>query len=200
MKIRLHLFFGLVVAPICGTEALAQTPGLNAAPSPFVRSEPGQLPGAPLPGPGRIGFVDVDRVAALSGEGKAAAARLEDLRSRKAAEVAARSKQVEAAQAKLSQGESVLNEVARARLQREFQRAQVNFQRFTEDAQAEVRDLQQEVLQTFNARLFPVIAQVAKEKNLWAVFSRDGALWHDPTLDLSDEVAKRLDGAATPGR
>jgi hypothetical protein len=56
---------------------------------------------------------------------------------------------------------------------------------------------QQELIQSFNARLFPVIGQVAKEKNLWAVFSTESCLlWHDAALDLSEEVAKRLDGSA----
>jgi outer membrane protein len=77
----------------------------------------------------------------------------------------------------------------------------VDFQRFTEDAQVEVQEVQQELLQAFSARVFPVIGQVAKEKNLWAVFGSDsGLLWHNPALDLSEEVAKRLDGSATPKR
>jgi outer membrane protein len=149
----------------------------------------------------RLGYVDVNRVAALSSEGKAAAAKLEALRKQKSTEVSERSKQVEALQQKLSQSGAVLNDVARARLQREFQRAQVDFQRFTEDAQSEVQETEQQLLQAFTARLFPVIGQVATEKNLWAVFSGEsGLLWHNPALDLSEEVAKRLDAATAPKR
>jgi outer membrane protein len=156
---------------------------------------------APFPEGARLGYVDVNRVAALSGEGKAATVKLETLRQKKSTEASERSKQVEALQQKLSQSDAVLNDVARARLQREFQRAQVDFQRFTEDAQAEVQEAEQQLLQAFTARLFPVIGQVATEKNLWAVFSSEsGLLWHNPALDLSEEVAKRLDAATAPKR
>ena len=171
----------------------------------FERLNQGQAPVISAPRPAfaddaRIGYVDIERVAALSTEGKAAAAKLQDLRSRKAAEAAARSKQVESLQQKLTQGTSVLNDAARARLQREFERSRIDFQRFNEDAQAEVQDTQQQLLQAFTTRLFRVVGEVATEKKLWAVFSNESNLvWHHPAVDLSEEVAKRLDVEA-PGR
>ena len=97
-----------------------------------------------------MAYVDIERVAALSAEGKAAAAKLQDLRTRKSAEVSARSKQVEALQAKLVQSDGVVNDLVKVRLQREFQRAQIDFQRFSEDAQAEVQEAQQDTLRGFN--------------------------------------------------
>ncbi len=143
-----------------------------------------------------MAYVDIERVAALSAEGKAAAAKLQDLRTRKSAEVSARSKQVEALQAKLVQADGVLTDVVKVRLQREFQRAQIDFQRFSEDAQAEVQEAQQDTLRGFNDQLFPVIGQIAKEKKLWAVFGNDNIIWYSPAVDLTEEVAKRLDAAA----
>jgi Skp family chaperone for outer membrane proteins len=149
-----------------------------------------------FPTDSRIGYVDLEKVAALSREGKSATAQLEALRTKKAAEVASRGKQVEALQQKLSTGGAVLNEAAFTRLQREFQRAQLDFQRFNEDAQAEVRDTQQQLWRAFTARLFPVVGEVATEKKLWAVFSSESTLlWHHPAIDLSEEIAKRLDAA-----
>ena len=154
-----------------------------------------------FPSDSRIGYVDVEKVAVLSREGKSATAQLEALRARKAAEVASRGKQIELLQEKLSAGSAVLNEAAFTRLQREFQRAQLDFQRFNEDAQAEVRDTQQQLWRAFTTRLFPVVGEVATERNLWAVFSSDSTLlWHHPGIDLSEEIAKRLDAAPAPKR
>jgi outer membrane protein len=152
---------------------------------------------AAFPDGARVAYVDMDRVAEVSAEGKALNARLNQLRAKKSSEVDARGKQVQELQQKLAQGATVLNEVARVRLQREFQRAQVDFQRFSEDAQAEIQEAQQEALQAFSAKLFPVIGEVAREKKLWAVFgNQSGLVWYDPSTDLSDEVARRLDAAA----
>jgi Skp family chaperone for outer membrane proteins len=184
MRTQTFSAFGFALLSFCSSNVQAQT----------------ALRSSGFPEEARVAYVDIDRVAALSGQGKAAAARLDDLRTKKSAEVSARSKQVEALQAKLTQGETVLNEAARARLQREFQRAQIDFRRFSEDAQAEVQEAQQETLRGFNAQLFPVIDQMAKEKRLWAVFANENVMWCNPALDLTEEVAKRLDAAAAPKR
>jgi outer membrane protein len=200
MKRLTCLTFGIALASMWATGVAAQGRDLVSAP-PIVQNERAGRPAVSVfPEEARFAYVDVDRVAALSGEGKAAAARLQDLRTKKSAEVSARSKQVEALQAKLAQEGGVLNDVVRVRLQREFQRAQIDFQRFSEDAQAEVQEAQQETLRGFNAQLFPVIGQIAKEKKLWAVFGNQDVMWYNPVLDLTEEVAKRLDAAAAPKR
>ena len=197
-KVLVHLALGITLASWSGTDALAQARYLGAVPA--VQNEQPVRAAVGISDEARIAFVDIERVAALSGEGKAAAAKLQDLRAKKSEEVASRSRQVEALQAKLVQSDPVLNDASRVRLQREFQRAQIDFQRFSEDAQAEVQAAQQETLRGFNAQLFPVIGQIAKEKKLWAVFGNDDALWFNPVLDLTEEVAKRLDAAVAPKR
>jgi Skp family chaperone for outer membrane proteins len=180
----------VVTVAMCSPSVFAQSlPSVTA-------SRPAAAVGESFPKDSRIGYVDLERVAALSREGKSATAQLEALRTKKAAEVASRGKQIELLQEKLSAGSAVLNEAAFTRLQRESQRAQLDFQRFNEDAQAEVRDTQQQLWRAFTTRLFPVVGEVATEKNLWAVFSSESTLlWHHPGIDLSEEIARRLDAA-----
>jgi Skp family chaperone for outer membrane proteins len=188
-------FRGLVMIGVvtCSTSAFGQSLAALSA------SQPAAAVRDTFPKDSRIGYVDLEKVAALSREGKSATAQLEALRTKKAAEVASRGKQIELLQEKLSAGSAVLNEAAFTRLQREFQRAQLDFQRFNEDAQAEVRDTQQQLWRAFTTRLFPVVGEVATERNLWAVFSSESTLlWHLPAIDLSEEIAKRLDAAAPP--
>ena len=176
----------------------AHNAAAQSTPSPgAVPKDAGSQIAAAFPEAAHIGYVDVERVAAISSEGKAANAKLNELRTKKSAELAERNKQLQALQNKISQGDTILNDAARTQLQRQLQRAQVDLQRSSEDAQSEVQTLQQETYQVFTAQLFPVIQQVAKEKKIWAVFGNEsGLLWSDPAIDLSDEVAKRLDAAA----
>jgi outer membrane protein len=162
--------------------------------------QPSSTATAAFPSDARIAIVDVDRVASLSSEGKAATAKLEELRNKKQAEVSARGKEVEALQAKLAQTSSLVDDAERVRQQRELERARLNLQRFTADAQAEVQEAQQETIRWFNTRLFPVINAIATEKKLWAIFQAENALWFDPAIDLTEEVARRLDAASTPKR
>jgi len=184
MRVRVPIFV-MVGLTACVAAASAQTPQ--------PRSEsPRTL--AAFPADARVAYVDLDRVASLSSAGKAATARIDDLRNKRTSELAERSKQVSALEQKIAQGTSVLNDDARIRLQREYQRTRVSFERLRDDVQAEVQELQEELLRAFTARVFPVIGEVAREKKLWAVFSRDASLmWHDPAIDLTDEIAKRLD-------
>jgi outer membrane protein len=162
---------------------------------------PGAAPPVQLarafPADARVAYIDVERVAALSAEGRAASASLEALRAKKAADLNERSRKLEALQQKLNVGTTALIAAARAALQREFQRAQVDLRRASEDAQADIDQARQDTMQAFGAKLFPIIGEVATEKKIWAVFGSDsGLVWHDPATDLTDEVARRLDAAA----
>jgi len=167
------------------------------------QAPPGTTPAAPALGSAvlvdrTVGFVDLERIASITREGKAANSQLDQLRAQKRAQVDERGKQVDALQQSLAQTGSVLSADARLQLQRQYDRAQVDLQRFTQDAQAEVQSAQEQMLHTFMQHLFPIVGLVASEKKLWAVFTVDSStLWHDPALDISDEIAKRLD-SATP--
>jgi Skp family chaperone for outer membrane proteins len=137
-------------------------------------------------------FLDLSRVVALSAEGRAASAKIEALRNQKATELQGRGKELEQLQTKLAS--QLLSDTAKAQLQRQFDRAKVDFDRMTQDANAAVQEMQQEAERSFFNRLFPVVGDIAKEKSLWAVFTADSPiLWHDPKIDISEEVAKRLD-------
>ena len=184
MRARVPLFVILSLS-VCVSAASAQTP-------PPRTDSSRQL--AAFPADARVAYVDLNRVASLSSAGKAATAKLDDLRNKRTSELAERSKQVSALEQKMAQSTSVLNDDARIRLQREYQRTRVSFERLRDDVQAEVQELQEELLRAFTARVFPVIGEVAREKKLWAVFSSEANLmWHDPAIDLTDEIARRLD-------
>jgi outer membrane protein len=195
MKKLVVAALSMTFAPLCLADAAAQN---RLTASPHQTATGTAVSG--FAAEARVAYVDVERVASLSSEGKALAAKLQDLRAKKSAEVTERSKAVEALQSKLAQTGSVLDEVVRLRLEREFQRAQLDFQRFTADAQAEVQDAQQEILRTFNSRVFPIIGEIAREKKLWAVFGSENLLWYSPEVDLTQEVAARLDATAAPAK
>lgn len=182
MPARFPLF--VIIALGAAVSASAQT--TSSRPS-------GALVTNAFPAEARVAYIDIDRVAALSLAGKESAAKIENLRSKRGADLSERSRVIAALEQKVAQA-GVLNDDARIRLQREYQRARVNFDRLRDDIQTEVQELQEDLLRAFTARVFPVVAEVAGERKLWAVFSGEAnLLWHDPALDLSEEVARRLD-------
>ena len=181
------------------TVLMALVPAASAQVTPDARA-PAAGPSSPFPADARIGLVDFGRVAAVSTSGKAMSSRIVELRSKKEAEVQARSKDVAALESKLTQNADVMNAAAREQLRRQFERAQVDFQRFSEDAQAEVQQVQREIEQAFLEKARPAVEAVARERSLWAVLSMtdSGLVWWEPALDLSEEIAKRIDASAAP--
>ena len=175
------------------------TPPAAPAPAPAAAAQP------PLPFPvgAKVAYINPQRIFQESAEGKASLARVQGLINRKQTEGQDRQKKLAADQQKLQTSGGVMNEAARAQLEKDIEKQQVDGQRFQQDAQAEINELQQEVQNDFIKKVSPIIEAVAKEKGLQFVFDLNnaGLAYFDPALDLSTEVIKKLDGskpAATP--
>jgi len=173
---------------ILGTAAFAQAQA--PTPPPAAAVPPPQTQ-APL----RMAFLDLQRIAAESAEGKVASGKVQELTKKKTGELADKTKALQANQEKMKAGGAVLNEAARAQTQRDIDRLTVEIDRFQEDANAEVQQLQQELQGEFQEKLRPVVDAVVKELAIGLLFSAGdaGAIYVDPSLDITGEVIKRFD-------
>lgn len=169
-----------------------------ATPPAAAQPAPKPQPPAPFPADAKIAFIDVNQVAGTSAAGKDASLKLTALNNKKLAELNDKNKQLQALTSKRDTGGAVLNEAARATLDRDIDKLQRDIQFAQTNAQAEVQDLTNELQSEFQKRLIPIIEEVAKEKGLHAVFSiaDSGAAYVHPGLNISEEVVKRLDAAA----
>ena len=162
--------------------------------------QPAPPPSVTAPAPAlRMAFVDLQRVAAESAEGKAANGKVQQLTQTKANEISVKTKQLDAANQKMQQGGAVLNDAARGTLQKEVDRLTVEIDRLQQDAQAEVQEFQQQQLSDFQDKLKPVVEGLVKELGVGLLFSMGdaGAIFVDPSLDITLEVIKRFDAAST---
>ncbi len=172
----------------------AQKPAAPAVQTPA----PPPPPPAPFPEGAKIAFVVLQRIAAESTEGKASSAKINALQQKKLAELQDKNKQLQAAQQKLQAG-GLLNDDARAQLQKEVDKLQVDIQRAQQDAQGEVEELQRQLQADFQKKLMPILQQVAQEKGLQMVlaYPEAGIVWANGGLDISTDVIKRLDAASS---
>src|SRR5439155_20963026 len=94
---------------------------------------------------------------------------------------------------------NVMSGLARKKLEKEIEKQTVEGQRFEQDAQAELNELQQELQQDFQAKLLPILVQLSQEKGLHVLFSAGdaGVIWIEPGIDLTMEAVKRIDAATT---
>ena len=171
-----------------------QTPAPAAAPVPVA-------PPAPFPAGAKIAFFNPQAVFQASADGRAAVARVNALIQKKQTENADKAKLLQGNQQKLQTSGSVMNETARVQLEKEIEKQTKDAERFQQDAQAEINELQQEVQNEFVKKLSPIVEALANEKGLHLVFnaSESGIAWAAPGLDLTPDVIKRLDATAKPG-
>jgi outer membrane protein len=94
----------------------------------------------------------------------------------------------------------MLSDAARSQLEKDIEKQQVDIQRFQQDAQAEINEIQQEVQNDFVKKLQPIVDRIAAEKGLHLLFNsaEAGLAWAAPGLDLTAEVIKALDGPKAP--
>lgn len=168
------------------------TPPASAVPPPVAK------PPAPFPEGAKFAFIDIQAVASNSAEGKAATAKLDELRKKKNAELVAKQTSLKALQDKLNAGGSVMNDQARSQLEKDIEKGRRDLEFAQTDAQTEVTDLTNELQGQFQEKLNPVIEQLRVDKGLLMIFSiRDsGVVSAEPGLDLSSEIIKRFDAAA----
>jgi outer membrane protein len=180
--------------PAPATPAPAQPP---ATPAPAA---PAAQPPAPFPAGAKVAYFNPQAVFQTSADGKAAVSRVNALIQKKQTENADKAKLLQGNQQKLQTSGSVMNEAARTQLEKEIERQTKDAERFQQDAQAEINELQQEVQNEFVKKLSPIIEQLANEKGLHIVFNavESGIAWAAPGLDLTADVVKKLDAAAKP--
>jgi len=180
--------------PAQPTPAPAQPPA-QPPPAPAAAQPP-----APFPLGAKVAFFNPQAVFQNSIDGKAAVGRVNALIQKKQTENADKAKLLQGNQQKLQTSGSVMNETARVQLEKEIEKQTKDAERFQQDAQAEINELQQEVQNDFVKKLSPIIEQIAVEKGLQIVFNlaEAGVAWATPGLDLTGEVIKKLDAVAKP--
>ena len=173
--------------PPAPTQATPPPPGttMQAAPQ----------PPAPFPAGAKIAYINIQRIANESAEGKAATAKVQALNQKKVVELNEKNKLMQADQQKLQAGGTVMSDAARGELEKKIERQRVDIDRYTQDAQQEVQELQQNLQNEFQRKLMPIVQQVAQEKGLHLLFSvvDSGLVWGDPGLDVTADVIKRFD-------
>ena len=179
----------------------APAPAAPAPAAPAPVQAPAQPPAPkPFPQGAKVAYVVLQRIANESADGRVATTRIQALQQKKAAELNEKNKQLTTMQQKLEKEGSVMSASAAGDLQKNVERLTLEVQRFTQDAQAEVQELQQSLQQEFQQRLEPVLQQVAQDMGLQFVFNGPdaGLVWADASLDISAEVIKKLDSAKPP--
>ena len=197
--------FASLIVLLGAALSFAQTPpapaqGGQKPPVPVAPAgpTPPATPPAPFPQGAKVAYVNLQAIAQLSAEGKAAATRVTEFTQRKQTEIAEKEKAILATEQKLQSSAGLITDDARGMLEKDIERQRRELERLRQDAQNDLNDLQTELQNAFNKRLVPILDQLSTEKGIHFLFSAAdaGLIWAAQGLDLTEEAVKRLDAAA----
>lgn len=143
----------------------------------------------------RVGSIRMSYVARASKAGQSALGEIDKLVRQKEAEAAGRAAELEQRRLDVQRRATGLSDRARADLEKAFEKSRVEFERFQQDARADIEAQQIKFDSEFRVKLSPIVNAISKERGLHFVFGLEEAaiVWWSPAADISEEVVKRLD-------
>jgi outer membrane protein len=177
-----------------------QTPPVTGQQATPPAAKPVAAQPAPFPADSKIGFIDIQTIVSSSKLGRAGSAKMKVLTDKQSADMSEKSKAIQALQQQIQQQAGVLSPAALQQKQADLDKLQREAQFAQQDWQAQIDNLNKQLLDDFQQKALPIVEEIRNERGLWAIFNipDSGVAAVHPGLDLSSEVVKRLD-AKYPG-
>jgi outer membrane protein len=206
----------LTICALCagGTAAAQTPPPTQTQQTPPPATPPATPPQTPAPAPvpfpadAKVAFINLQAVVSQSELGKAGSKEMQALQTSRGEQITAKQKEIQALQQKAQSQATVMSADAMNSMNRDVDRMNRELQFMQQQAQADVQAKNQELLDSFQVRVLPIVEDLRKEKGLWVIFAVQDqaeapgglavAAAHEG-LDLTMEVVKRLN-AITAGK
>lgn len=148
----------------------------------------------------KVAVIDTEKILLTSTTGKAALADLKKMQERKEAEIIARQKAVKDLQASIAEGQRLLTQAKLSVMNKQLEDLLVGLERFQDDSNRELTAKKDDILAAFDARVMPVINQIAKEQKYSFIFRKfeSGLIFADDSYDITNVIIQRLDAAKKP--
>jgi len=151
---------------------------------------------------GKIAVVNSQMVLERSVEGKRVIAQLQQKDKSNQATLTKMDDDIRSLETKLNTQRLTLTDEALFNLNSDLERKRKDRQRFAEDSLKDIQELQGKLFLRVQNELISIIEQIGKEKAYELMFdlAKSGAVYFNPTIDITEEVIKRYDSskAAAP--
>jgi outer membrane protein len=145
----------------------------------------------------KIGVVNSNEVIQKSTEGKAVMAQLQDKDTSNSSKISTMDEKIRELETKLNTQRLTLTQESILQLNSELERKRTERKRFAEDSLRELQELRFRLFTKVQDEVIPIIEGLGKERNLNIIFdlANSGAVYINPTIDLTGEVIKRYDAS-----
>jgi len=150
----------------------------------------------------KIGVVNSQDVLEKSVEGKRVIAQLQDQDKKNQDQLAKLDEEIRKLETRLNTQRITLTEEAALQLNSDLTKKRTERTRLSEDMARDMQELQYRLYTRLQNELIPIIEQIGKEKGLDLIFdlARSGAVYFNPTIDITEEVIKRYDAIKTKAK
>ncbi len=149
----------------------------------------------------KVAVIDVNRIMTDSQRGKAVLAGIEKMQSERTAQLKAMNEELTEMQKRFQEGRLSLAEDKLAELQGQIEEKDRLFKRAREDAERDIQKRRADEIERVETAVFPIINTLGKEGGYTLIFNKfqSGLVYAEDTVDITNEVIKRLDAAAAGG-
>ncbi len=146
---------------------------------------------------GKIGIVNSNEVIQRSTEGKAVMTQLQEKDKSNSSRISTMDEKIRELETKLNTQRLTLTQESILQLTSELERKRTERKRFAEDSLRELQELRFRLFTKVQDEVIPIIEGLGKEKNLEIIFdlANSGAVFVNPTIDLTEEVIKRYNAS-----
>jgi Skp family chaperone for outer membrane proteins len=178
------LLAGAVPAQAQSDPAPAASPAAQAAPPAF-------------PADAKVGFIDMQYVVSQSKLGLAGQEKIQALADKQNLDRVSRNNELQKLQQEIQAGVTVLSPQVLSEKRAELDKLTRQAQFEEEQRQADLTNLNTQLLTDFEEKVMPIIEAIRAERGLWVILtpSTDGSgvAAINPAINLSQEVVRRLD-------
>jgi outer membrane protein len=151
------------------------------------------------PPPLKVATVHVQNAILGTKEGQKAAQDLQTKFNPRRQELEKKQADITAIQSQMRAGSATMSEAAKAKLQRDFDKSNVEFKRSTDDFDAEVQQEEGRIMNDLGQKIMEVIAKHCTQNSIAMVVDvssqQSPVLWADPSVDITNEIIKEYDQA-----
>ena len=146
---------------------------------------------------GKIGIVNSNEVIQKSTEGKAVMTQLQEKDKSNSSRISTMDEKIRELETKLNTQRLTLTQESILQLTSELERKRTERKRFAEDSLRELQELRFRLFTKVQDEVIPIIEGLGKERNLDIIFdlANSGAVFVNPTIDLTEEVIKRYNAS-----
>lgn len=143
----------------------------------------------------KLGFVDIDRAANDSEEGKKAVAGLKDFMATRQSSITDKGKAIDKMKSDLEKQGGIMSPDAKKSKIEELERSEREFQRMVSDANQEFEKKRRELTESVYKEIIEIVGKYGQEQKYNVILPVQSVLFSDKALDITDIIIKKYNDA-----